>query len=270
MGRYTGPVIDTHVHLELDEKMGLKGVPPHRPEIYLKAADGLNLRAAAALVMAPKEDLDRTRTMNDLALDLAAKDSRWLPLCSVHPFDEELAFEEIDRVAAAGARGFKLHPNSQNFDLADPRVSAVVGRIATHGLPVLFDGYSPFDANQPGKFVMLAAEQQEAQIIIAHAYGPRYLELLVYEVLDRYRGARERNIWVDLSYAAKMFANSPYREHFVWVVRQVGIDRLLFASDFPLDNPVEAFDALETLGFTEDEVRLIAHDNAAQLFKLEG
>jgi predicted TIM-barrel fold metal-dependent hydrolase len=66
-----------------------------------------------------------------------------------------------------------------------------------------------------------------------------------------------------------MFADSPYREHFAWVVRQVGLDRLLFASDFPLDNPVEAFDALETLGFTEDEVRMIAHDNAAELFGLD-
>ena len=267
MAPYDGPVIDTHVHLALDERMGLSGVPSHRLEDYEAAAEGLNLRAAAALVMAPKEDLERTRTMNDLALDLAARDSRWLPLCSVHPFDEELAFEEVDRVAAAGARGFKLHPNSQNFDLADPRVSKVVGRIATHGLPVLFDGYSPFDANQPGKFVMLGAENPEARIIIAHAYGPRYLELLVYEVLSRYGAAR--NFWVDLSYAAKMFASSPYREHFAWVVRQVGIERLLFASDFPLDNPVEAFAALELLGFSDDEVRMIAHDNAAELFGLD-
>lgn len=269
MARYTGPVIDTHVHAELDEAMRTPGMPPHGPDRYFEAAAGLDLRAAAALVMAPKENLDRTRAMNDLALELARNDPRWLPLCSVHPFDEKLALEEIDRVAEAGARGFKLHPNTQSFDLADPRVAAVVERITRHGLPVLFDGYSPFDANQPGKFVQLSADQPEARIIIAHAYGPRFLELIVYEVLARYPGFWNRNVWVDLSFAAKMFAGSPYQEQFAWSVRQVGVDRLLFASDYPLDSPVEALDALGELGFSDEELRMIAHDNAAALFGLD-
>lgn len=131
------------------------------------------------------------------------------------------------------------------------------------------DGYSPFDANQPGKFVQLSADQPEARIIIAHPYGPRFLELIVYEALARYPGFWKRSVWVDLSFAAKLFAGSPYQEQFAWSVRQVGVDRLLFASDYPLDEPVAALDALETLGFTDDEIRLIAHDNAAALFGLD-
>ncbi|WP_433022375.1 amidohydrolase family protein [Kribbella sp. CA-294648] len=269
MARYTGPVIDTHVHLELDEGMRTPGMPPHGPDRYYEAAAGLDLRAAAALVMAPKGDLDRTRTMNDLALDLSRTDSRWLPLCSVHPFDEKLALEEIDRVAEAGARGFKLHPNTQSFDLGDPRVARVVERIAGHGLPVLFDGYSPFDANQPGKFVQLSVDHPDARIIIAHAYGPRFLELIVFEALGRFPGFWTPNVWVDLSFSGNLFAGSPYAEQFAWAVRQVGVDRLLLGSDYPLESPVEALGAVEELGFTDDEVRMIAHDNAAALFGLD-
>jgi predicted TIM-barrel fold metal-dependent hydrolase len=270
LARYGGPVVDTHVHLELDEGMRAPGMGKHGVQEYLGAASEVELEAAAALVMAPEGDPDRTRAMNDLALELAKDDARWLPLCSVHPFDGEFAVEEIERVVQAGAKGFKLHPNTQAFDLADPRVTAVVERIAGHGLPVLFDGYSPVDAHQPGKFVQLSMAVPEARIIIAHALGPRFGELIVYDVLAQYPGLWTRNVWLDLSFTGTLYADSPYREQFAWSVRKVGVDRLLLGSDYPVGTPGAALDALETLGFTEDEQRAIAHDNAVDLFGLAG
>ncbi|MEV8378944.1 amidohydrolase family protein [Kribbella sp. NPDC056861] len=48
------------------------------------------------------------------------------------------------------------------------------------------------------------------------------------------------------------------------------VERMTFASDYPLDDPVEAFVALEKLGFTAEEIRRIGHDNAAELFGLGG
>ncbi|MEI8406119.1 MULTISPECIES: amidohydrolase family protein [unclassified Kribbella] len=270
MTQYGGPVIDTHVHLELDDEMRMPGMTSHGVVEYLAAASDVDLKASAVLVMAPKDNPERTRAMNDLALTLGADDARWLPLCSVHPFDGDFAAEEIDRVAEAGARGFKLHPNTQAFDLADPRVTDVVRRIAGHGLPVLFDGYSPFDSDQPGKFVKLSTELPEARIVIAHALGPRFAELLVYDVLARFPGFWTRNIWVDLSFTGGLYADSPYREQFAWSVRRVGVDRLLLGSDYPIDSPGRALATLGALGFTLDEQRAIAHNNAAKLYGLTG
>jgi hypothetical protein len=48
--------------------------------------------------------------------------------------------------AAAGCTWLKLHPNTQAFDVADPAVHEVVARATEHGLPVLFDAYSPWAA----------------------------------------------------------------------------------------------------------------------------
>jgi predicted TIM-barrel fold metal-dependent hydrolase len=262
------PVIDPHVHLALDDQMAV-GSGPQSADDYLAATDGMDLRASGVLVMAPRGDLDRTRVQNDLVLDLSQRDERFFAVCSVHPADGDAAVAELDRVVAAGARGIKLHPNTQAFDVGDDDVRRVVAHAGERGVPVLFDAYSPFDPAQPGKFVELALGCPETSIILAHMHFMDFPKLLVYEVLARYPHFR-RNVWFDMSATAKLFADSPYRDQFGWVCRTVGVDRLLWASDFPLDDPRESLASLTAYGFDEAETRQITHDNAARLFDLDG
>jgi hypothetical protein len=220
---------------------------------------------AAALTIAQRNDLDRTRARNDAVLKLA-RDSGgfFFPVCSVHPADGAAAIEEVGRVSGTGAAWLKLHPTKQDFDVADPMVAGVVRAAAEHGLPVLFDAYSPWDANQPGKFANLATEVPESRLILAHAHGPGFAQLLVYDVLARYPEWR-RNVWVDLSVTGLMLAGGPLAEQFAWVLRKVGVDRLLFGSDYPIDDPLAAVGAIIDLGFTDEEQAAILHDNAAAL-----
>lgn len=260
-------VIDPHVHLALDERMAV-GDRPQGVEDYLRATDGMELKKSGVLVMAPARDLDRTRRQNDLVLDLSSSDQRFFAMCSVHPADGDAALAEIDRVAEAGARGIKLHPNTQSFDVADDAVLRVVAHAGERGLPVLFDAYSPFDPAQPGKFVTLALSCPRTAIILAHMHFMDFSKLLVYEVLARYPHFA-RNVWFDMSATAKLFADSPYREQFGWVSRTVGVDRLLWASDFPMDDPAESLRSLSVYGFDEAETCQITHDNAVRLFGLD-
>ena len=262
-----GPIIDAHTHPQLPEESPLLGAS-HTTEDYLQATRGLGIRFAAAFVIAHRGDLPRTRSLNDKVLALGNQTGeRFFPVCSVHPHDGAKALIELDRVAKAGARALKLHPNTQQFDVAEPAVSKVVARAAKHGLPVVFDGYSPFDSDQPGKFVRLAIALPDARLVVAHAHGPQFASLIVYEILARYPWWR-RNVWIDLSASARLFAGGPFAEQFAWVLRKVGTDRLLFASDYPLDDPRAAVRAVASLGFSRSELRSIFHENAAQLFGL--
>lgn len=268
---YSGPIVDAHTHLQLPGLTPLrtaKNRGPYRPEDYLRRVANYNVRSVAALVIAPRADLPRTRRMNDRVLKLGeTSHGRFFPVCSVHPADGEDAVGEIDRVARAGARALKLHPNTQQFDVADPSVREVVARATRRRLPVLFDAYSPFDANQAGKFVQLALQLPKARLILAHAHGPRFSELLVYDVLARYDWWK-RNVWVDVSVAATLFASSPFSEQFVWILRKVGVDRLLFGSDYPLEEPGAAIRAVTRLGFRRAELSRILYQNAVGLFGL--
>jgi uncharacterized protein len=238
---------------------------PHPPEDYQERVRGSQVRRAAALTIAHRGDQERTRTRNDSILALATRsDGFFFPVCSVHPADGLSALREIDRVAAAGAAWLKLHPNTQGFDVADPAVLRVVKKAAECGLPVLFDAYSPWDANQPGKFVNLAMAVPESRLILAHAHGPAFPQLLVYDIFARFPDW-QRNVWIDISVTGPMLANGPFADQFAWVLRKVGIDRVVFGSDYPVDDPLTAIRSVAELGFTDQEQRAILHDNAAAL-----
>jgi hypothetical protein len=261
---YDGPIIDAHTHPMLDRDAQIVAAP-HPPEAYLALVHGSRIGRAAALTIAHGGDLERTSARNDAVLRLTRdSDGFFYPVCSVHPADGAAATEEIDRVAAAGACWLKLHPNTQDFDVADPAVEAVVRSAAEHGLPVLFDAYSPWDANQPGKFVNLAMAVPEARLILAHAHGPGFPQLLLYDILARYPWW-QRNVWTDISATGPLLAGGPFAEQFTWVLRKFGIDRVIFGSDYPIDDPLAAVAAVAKLGFTDEEQAAILHDNAAAL-----
>jgi predicted TIM-barrel fold metal-dependent hydrolase len=261
---YLGPVIDAHTHPMLNPESQIVA-DPHPPDAYRALVEGSPVRRAAALTIAPNDDLERTRARNDAVLKLDRDSGGFFyPVCSVHPADGAAALAEVDRVADAGALWLKLHPNTQSFDVADPAVAEVVTKAAERGLPVLFDAYSPWDANQPGKFVNLAMAVPEARLILAHAHGPGFPQLLVYDIMARYPWWG-RNVWVDISATGPMLAGGPFAEQFAWVMRKVGTDRVVFGSDYPLDDPLAAVRAVAELGFTDEEQAAILHDNAAAL-----
>ena len=266
---YEGPIIDGHTHPMLDPAGQIVAVP-HPPQAYRAIVSGSQVRRAAAITIAHQDDLARTRARNSAVLRLAEDSGGFFfPVCSVHPADGLSALREIDRVAAAGAAWLKLHPNTQHFDVAAPEVLTVVRAAAARGLPLLFDAYSPWDANQPGKFADLAAAVPEARLILAHAHGPGFPQLLVYDVLARYPGWA-RNVWIDISVTGPMLAGGPFAEQFAWVLRKVGIDRVVFGSDYPVDDPLAAIRGVAELGFTDAEQAAILHDNAAALLVKEG
>jgi hypothetical protein len=261
---YDGPIIDAHTHPMLDRDAQIVAAP-HPPEAYLSLVRGSRIGRAAAITIAHGGDLERTSARNDAVLRLT-RDSGgfYYPVCSVHPSDGAAATEEMDRVAAAGACWLKLHPNTQRFDVADPAVETIVRSAAKRDLPVLFDAYSPWDANQPGKFVNLAMAVPEARLILAHAHGPGFPQLLFYDILARYPWW-QRNVWVDISATGPMLAGGPFADQFTWVLRKMGIDRVIFGSDYPIDDPLAAVAAVGKLGFTDEEQAAILHDNAAAL-----
>jgi hypothetical protein len=261
---YEGAIIDAHTHPMLDPDESIVDAP-QPAENYRSLVNGSQVTRAAAITIAWPDDPGRTRARNDGVLQLAEDSGGFFyPVCSVHPGDDRAALEEIDRVAAAGAAWLKLHPNTQQFDVADPAVVTVVKKATENGLPVLFDAYSPWDANQPGKFVNLAMAVPDAKLILAHAHGPGFPQLLVYDIVGRYPWW-QRNVWIDISVTALMLAGSPFAEQFAWVLRKVGIDRVIFGSDYPLDDPMTAARAVADLGFTVAEQAAILHDNAESL-----
>jgi predicted TIM-barrel fold metal-dependent hydrolase len=223
---------------------------------------------AGLIVIAPQGDLEFTRSENDRVAELArAAGGRFFAFGSVHPGDGDAAIAELERIAALGVRGLKLHPNTQHFDVAAPEVERVVQRAAELGLVILFDAYSPFDPGETGKFVKLALAHPTARFILAHMGGPRFFDMAVFSVLNAYPKVFQRNVWLDLSAVSHLVSGSPsLTEQLRHTCRLVGVDRILFGSDYPLVAPENAVADVHALGFDPVEERQIFHDNAAALF----
>ena len=261
---YRGPITDWHAHIHFGSSDAVKrdqgiGTEPIR---RLDEAAGVTL--SGLIVIARKGEIAETRAKNDRVIAAAKSgDGRFFPIASVHPLDGADALEELDRVAAAGVKVIKLHPNTQDFDVSDPAVAKVVERCAELHLILLFDSYKPWDLSEMGKFVLLAATHRDARIVLAHMGLTSFREALTFAQIRKLDIAT--NIYFDLSAIAVTYADSPVRPELVWTMRQIGIDRFLFGSDWPVDTPASAADAVRRLGLTLPEQRKVFHDNAAAL-----
>lgn len=259
-------IIDAHVHLEI-AGLTLRPEKTHGYADYRQSVHGLGIERMAALVIAQPGNLSDTAAMNDTVLGLQRERPETFPLCSVHPSDKEDALAEIDRVAGCDAAGLKLHPNTQRLDVSSPDVLAVVQRAGEHDLPVLFDSIAVDDPGQPEKFMVLAMKAPATNVVLAHTFGPKFAQAVMFKTMTSYPGTR-RNVYLELSGITSMFAGSPFTDHIAWLCRQHGLDRVLWGSDYPLFDPAESLEGLKTYGFGGDELEQITAATASEVYSL--
>jgi len=258
-------VFDSHVHL-------------HRGEASLKAyeaqvaADKQQVAGFGAMWFGgPNQALagqtDRIRAGNDQQIALAAKNPKLLPIATVHPYDGDAALAELQRVAARGVKVLKIHPHTQKFDAADPRVLALVKRAGELGVIVMMDNASivPSDCE---KLFNLALAAPKTTFIFAHLGGMNFRFWNIMLALRTAKGLAQGNMYFDISAIAVMVADSPIEDELVWTIRNVGVDHVLLGSDYPQYSLAQNLSALDRLGLSENEKAAIRYDNARKLFKL--
>jgi predicted TIM-barrel fold metal-dependent hydrolase len=260
------PVFDVHVHL----RNGQASVEAY--EDQLKAAGVEATGFAGMWFGGPNQalagDIERTRQSNDAAIALAAKHPEMMPVATVHPYDGEAALAELQRVAARGVKILKIHPHTQKFDAADPRVLALVRRAGELGVIVLMDNASILPGDNE-KLFNLALQAPKTTFIFAHMGG---LEFRFWNVLKLVRTAEDLfadNIYFDISATVTLAADSPIEDEFVWTMRNVGIDHLLLGSDYPQLSLPDTLRALDRLGLTDSEKAKIRYGNAKMLLGLK-
>lgn len=259
------PINDTHVNLRYGKESPYNDGRTALPEDLIKNFSDPKYNRVGVLVVAPKNNIGKTKSQNDSLIAFCKKHPKFYPICSVHPDDEKLALDEIDRLAKLGVNFLKLHSITQEFDVASPNVGAIVEKCTEHKMIILFDGSNPFDPAQNGKFLMLALQNPDARIIIAHMGGTDFHDFAILMSLNKLMWF-QKNIWFDLSAISDMYADSPYKEQIVWTCRKIGIEQFLFGSDFPYTTPDDAINDTRNLGFTDDELYKIFYENSEKLY----
>ena len=258
-------VIDTHVHLHNGEA----SIAEYQARLK---ASGQSVDAFGAMWFGgPNQALAGNpadiRTRNDALIALAAKHPGMIAIATVHPYDGDAALAEVDRVAARGVKLLKIHPHTQKFDPADARVLALVKRAGAAGLIVVMDNANILPGDSE-KLFNLALAAPKTKFIFGHMGGMNFRFWNILALARTADGLFADNIYFDISASVILAADSPIEAEYVWTIRNVGVDHVLLASDFPQISLPKTLEAFAKLDLTDEERVKIRSGNARKLLGL--
>jgi len=271
--------IDVHVHAEPADDSSETGAAAKAyfgssdaPRELDALADYYRERKMACVLFTVDEHLSgRPMVPNAAVLAAAARHPDVIvPFVSVDPTRGKDAIVEVERLTAAGARGFKLHPPLQQFSPNDQAIYPYYEALAATRLPVVFHtGHSGIGTGSRGgggirlKYGApmpiddVAVDFPDMTIVLAHPSFPWQDEAISICL-------HKPNVYIDLSgWSPKYFPPQLIQYANTQLRRKV-----LFGSDYPLITPDKWVAEFEKLPI-RDEVRpLVMLDNAVRLLGL--
>jgi predicted TIM-barrel fold metal-dependent hydrolase len=277
--------IDVHTHAEV----AIDGHDPMPPELreasqkYFRGGGGRptaedvaayyrERRMAAVIFTVDYESRSGRRPVRneEVAEVAAANPDVLIPFASVDPARPNAVDEARRLIRDHGVRGFKFHPNMQEFYPNDRAVYPLYDTIAEAGLPALFHtGHSGIGSGLPGgggvrlKYSNpiyvddVAADFPELPIVLAHPSFPWQDEALSIAM-------HKPEVYIDLSgWSPKYFPPQLVRYANTLLKRQV-----LFGSDYPMITPDRWLEDFERLDIDAEVKPLILKENAARLLGL--
>lgn len=197
--------------------------------------------------------------VNDFAIALSQSDPFFYPLGSVHP-DSERMEEELSRLAAAGIKGIKLHPDYVRVPISDPRFDRIFSLLEKRNMfCVLHTGYDPISPDlihaTPKMLADTIEKHPKLKLIAAHMGGFAQAAGVVEHLLGK-------NVYFDTSLCA---LRPSERELLLRILREHPEDRLLFASDTPWGNSADELRFIEDAKLSPSRVERILSKNALEL-----
>lgn len=163
---------------------------------------------------------------------------------------------ELERFGKLGLSGVKLHPDMQMFDIDDKRMFPAYERAAELGLPILFHmGDERSDRSSPKRLARVLDALPQLTAIAAHLGG-----YSCWDEAKEYLGGRE-NVYYDTSSTLRYIS----AQRAVDIIRHHGVDRVLFATDYPVTSHKDEIERFMSLQLTDDEREQIFSKNAKRL-----
>ena len=301
-------VIDAHVHTYKTAEIGLQalsgfdisgccGTPtelvPIMQQAGIRQAVQCNMTPArsmfeAAMAGVPADQaeagrpallekiIDRIRRRNQWTCRMAEEQPGLVAFLSVDPImgQEAMKAELLDKIDNQGARGLKIHPGEGRFFPDDPSLEPVYEIMAERGLPVISHGgldiANPDPSfTRPAAFAGVAEQYPELKLVIAHLGNNFFDESMQ-------MAAKYPNIYFDTSAVIPgdengeplIKENALSNTEAVQLIRKIGIERVIFGSDYPWFHPLWDLKRFLKLDFSEAEKEALLGGNAKRILGL--
>ncbi|MDR2399268.1 MAG: amidohydrolase family protein [Endomicrobium sp.] len=183
------------------------------------------------------------------------KQKRLIPFASIHPFFNTFK-EELKRIKD-NAFGVKLQPEFQNFYVDDEKIFPLYEELQKLNLPVLVHCGAEISAlggvcsySSPKRILRVIKKFPKLKIIGAHMGG----FLMWEESLEKLAG---KNIYFDTSNSIRVMKKEVLKQFFV----KHGFDKIIYGSDFPIQNPKEEISFIKVLDISKENKQKILSSN---------
>jgi len=213
--------------------------------------------------------LGRLERRNYWTCDTAKGNPNLVPFINLDPLMDEstMTAELLDKVNNHGARGIKLHPGSQQFFPSDHRLWPAYETAQRLRLPVIFHaGIFPaisVQYAQPKNFIEVLESFPNLTLVMAHL-GMGFLNEVTSMAKTYSNLVFDCAAIISITATEGEFSDSQISG----LIKKVGVDRVMFGSDFPWYDPAEAVARLLRLDFGEQEKRMLLAENAVRIYRL--
>ena len=202
---------------------------------------------------------EQVESINNFIISACEKYPQFIGFATMHQ-DFENFEAELDRVYKAGLRGLKLHPDFQKFQCDMEKMDAVYNKCAALNIPVLFHaGDCRYDFSGPARIAHILEKHPDLIVIAAHFGGYTEWDEAIKHLVGK-------NVYFDTSSTLWKCplekANKMLKEH--------GIDKFLFGSDFPMWDHEDEMTRFNKLDLNEEERQKVLYENGAALLKRIG
>ena len=199
---------------------------------------------------------NRVRSINSFILEQTAAHDCFIGFGTLHA-DMEGLEAEAEWILSSGLKGIKMHPDSQRFNIDDPRLFPVYEQIKGK-IPVLLHmGDQRYNFSHPSRLRKVLDIFPDLEVIAAHFGG-----------YSMFHTAKEL-LWdtdcvFDIS-SAMMFMEDGEAERYI---NCYGAERMAYGTDYPLWDPVAEVKRFKELKLSDSQFDQIAHKTAERILKL--
>lgn len=278
-------IIDFHTHTFPDaiapatiEKLsGVANIRPFTDGTMRGLESSMQMSGVALSVLLPVATRARQVVgINDAAIAMSNASGKIYSFGCMHP-DYDGWREELNRIASLGLKGIKIHPVYQGVAQDDLRYLRILDRAGELGLIVVTHGgidigYPEATQCAPDKIAHAMRQVGPVKLVAAHMGGWCQWEEAE-DLLPEFP-----NIWLDTS--ASIGKLTPRQENegddrlllseerFVNMVREFGVERILFGTDSPWSDQKASIDWIQKLPLSKEEKAAVLGENARKLLRL--
>lgn len=196
----------------------------------------------------------QVRDVNDfIAAEAAGHPDRFCGFGTLHPEFREWR-QELQRLRELGLKGLKFHPDFQNIAIDSPQMLPIYEAVGD-SMPILFHlGDAVSDLSSSARLARVLDMLPGLKVIAAHFGGYLHWE-------EARRNLIGREVWLDTSSSLPLLPP----EEAAAMVRSHGVEKILFASDYPAVCHRRAVADVLSLGLSDEDNSKIFYRNALEL-----